>query len=336
MRLYAFVFAATLVIGSAHAGPIDLGSMMGGANIYALNNFTARSSDVEGAVIAGGNVDVSGYAINEHKKAAFKDYAVVAGGDIKLQNGSIKHGKMYAGGKVSLESASAPSRSTENPIDFEAAASYYHGLSTDLAKLDSTGSISKLSTGVKVSGSGLGGVDVFNVSADMFRYSDTWNLSNLVAGQTLIFNVSGADVTFNNGNVGFSPLAPYNVLFNFPDAVTLNVKDIIGSILAPNATVSADWGVVNGQVVVKNWNSTVQVNANHYFNTTELTGFRDPLPPVIVEPDNPIVVDPPVIGEEPAEVPEPGTLALMLAGAGIFVALHRRRKAPAAPLLAAA
>ncbi len=307
MRQAALMVAGLLAASTAQAGIIDLGSMMGGANIYTLGNFSARSSDVEGAVIAGGNVNIGSYSINANKQAAYGTHAVIAKGDITLTGGSINNGKMYAGGKTTLQNAATPQSTSTSPIDFDAASAYYLGLSADLAKAQGTGSVSKLWSGVVVSGTGFGGVDVFNVSADMFRSSSSWTLNQLVAGQTLIFNVSGDSATFNDGGISFEPLRNYNVLFNFPDAKALNVKGIIGSVLAPKAAVTADWGVINGQVVVGSWNSTIQVNANHYFKPVSVGGGND----------------------MEADVPEPGTLALMFAGAGLLLARRRQRK-PAA------
>ena len=71
--------------------------------------------------------------------------------------------------------------------------------------------------------------------------------------------------------------------------------------------VTADWGVINGQVVVGSWNSTIQVNSKHYFQSTELGGFRD------LE----------------ASVPGPGTLALLVAGVGMAVASLWKPRMPA-------
>ncbi|MCD2515497.1 choice-of-anchor A family protein [Massilia sp. G4R7] len=326
MHRSVLAFATILATGTAQAGILDLGSMVGNANIYTIGNFSAPSSDVEGKVVAGGNVNISSYSINAkpNNNVDTGGYALIAGGDVKLKGGSINNGKMYAGGNVDLQWAAQPPRTTENPIDFVASAAYYQTLSGDLSKVAATGSVSKLWSGVVVSGSGQGGVDVFNVSADMFQYSSSWTLDKLVKGQTLIFNVSGTDATFNEGGISFEPLSGYNVLFNFPDALTLNVKGIIGSVLAPNATVDDNWGVINGQVVVDTWNSTIQVNSNHYFTPVNLAGFRDtPTPPIVI-PDDPIVVTP-----DPTDVPEPGTLALTFAGVGMALAARRVRR-PAA------
>jgi len=325
MHRSVLAFASLLAAGTAQAGVIDLGGMMGNANIYTIKNFSAPSSDVEGTLVAGGNVNVGSYSINAAPNKQVKnEYALIAGGDLKLTGGSINNGKTYVGGNVELQWAAEPQRTSVNPIDFVASAAYYQALSGDLAKVQSTGIVSTLWGGSVVTGSGLGGIDVFNVSADMFRTSHSWTLDKLVKGQTLIFNISGANATFNDGGVSFEPLRDYNVLFNFPDAVSLNVKGIIGSVLAPNATVNANWGVINGQVIVDTWNSTIQVNANHYFTPVNLAGFRDtPTLPPVVTPGDPVIVAP-----DPADVPEPGTLALMFAGVGMAVAARRVRRVP--------
>jgi len=318
MHRSVVAFAAIVVTGTAQAGVIDLGSMMGNANIYTIKDFLPTKSDVEGAVVAGGNVSAGAYSINHvRNNAATNGYALIAGGSLTMNGGSIENGKSYVGGSVNLTSVAPLQRTAVNPIDFEAAAAYYKALSGDLAKVKSTGVVTSLWGGSVITGSGRGGVDVFNVSADMFRTSHTWKLEKLVAGQTLIFNISGANATFNEGGVTFEPLSGYNVLFNFPDAVSLNVKGIIGSVLAPNATVSAKEGVINGQVIVDTWNSGIQVNSNHYFTPVNLAGFRDT----------------PAVVPNPSKVPEPGTLALLLAGVGMAAAARRVRR-PAAPVCA--
>lgn len=306
-RLHALLVLPLLTAVSAHAGVIDLGSMIGGANIFTLGDFSAPSSDVEGALISGGNVTLARYSVNELNKDAYGEngYALVARNNLTLTGGSITHGLAYVGGTSALSFTTAPPMAASSPIDFDAAAAYYRNLSSSLATVNGTGTVSKLWSGVIVTGNGNGKADVFNVSADMFRTSNNWTVENLTEGQTLIFNVSGTNVTFNDGGIGFAPLAGYNVLFNLYEATQVNVKGIIGSVLAPDAAVTANWGVINGQVVVGSWNSTIQVNANHYFQTIDLPGYTP---------------------ARSADVPEPGSLPLMLFGAGALALIARRRK----------
>ena len=308
------LLTAALATTGAHAGVLDIGSVMGGANVFTVGNFTANSSDVEGAIVSGGNVSIASYAVNQNGKAAYGGYAVAAGGNLFLQNGAISNGKTYAGGTTTLSNAAQTPGTTISPVDFAVAAQQFKDIASGLSLVASTGTVTRQYSANKVTGSGKGGVDVFNVNADFFNGGDNWMLSGLSAGQTLIFNISGKQGGFNGGNIGFEPLSGYNVLFNFYEAETVNVKGIIGSVLAPYATVENGWGVINGQVVADTWNSSVQVNSNHYFKPVDVAGFE-------------LVKNTP-----PVEVPEPGTLALMLAGAagiaGVVVS-RRRRLRPA-------
>ena len=315
MRVAPLVLAlATLGSGTAHATVLNLMAPVGGANLYAIHDFTAPSSDVEGAVVAGGNVTVSSYSINHNARNAFgKDgYALVAGGNLSLTGGSIENGKAYVGGTSALTWAATPQMATGNPVDFKAAAGYYKGVADALSDLDATGEVTRLWSGVQVTGSGKGGVDIFDVSSDLFANSSSWTLDKLVPGETLVFNVSGSTGTFNNGGISFEPLAGYNVLFNFYEATTIDVRGVIGSVLAPYATQTANWGVINGNVIVDTWSSTVQVNSNHYFNPVDIAGLK--------------LDQGGAAGS--AHVPEPGSIALVLAGlAGVGVVRRKRRNA---------
>jgi len=302
-----FLVAALASMG-AQAGVIDLGSIMGGANVYTTGNFNAYSSDVEGAIVAGGDVTIQGYAVNLKNRPAFASHAIVAGGNISLTSGTIHNAPVYAGKTVSMTSAEPPPRSTVNPIDFNAASRQFADIAAGLSVIDKTGTILRQDSANKVIGSGKGGVDIFNVSADFLSGGNNWVLEGLTKGQTLIFNISGEHGVFNGG---METLWGYNVLFNFFEASTVDVKGVLGSVLAPHATVVHNWGVIKGQVIADSWESSVQVDAENYFKSVDVPGFE------LVDNNPPV--------DTPNEVPEPGTLVLMMAGLLGGIAMRRRR-----------
>lgn len=304
VKLGVFLGMALASVG-AQAGVIDLGSIMGGANVYTVRDFKATSSDVEGSIVAGGNVKIQNYDVNYKSKLAYAGYSIVAGGDISLISGTIRNGPVYAGGNVTMQSAATPQRSTVNPVDFDAASKQFKEIAAGLSLVDATGRVERQYSANKLVGSGKGGVDVFDVSADFLAGGNNWVLGGLTAGQTLIFNISGKHGRFDGG---MDPLKHYNVLFNFYEAETVDVKGILGSVLAPWATVVAGNGVVKGQVIADTWNSSVQVDAENYFKSVNVPGFE------LVKHNPP-----------PNEVPEPGTMALMVAGLIGAIAMRRRR-----------
>ena len=298
------VLMLSLLAGTAaQAAVLDLTTMMGNANAYTLHNFSAPSSDVEGALLSGGSVSIASYSVNYKDKDAFGSYALVARNNLTLNGGSIDNGKIYVGGTTKLTNAAAPPTGAK-PVDFDAAASYYKAVSTNLSQAKATGTVTPLWSGVVLTGKNKGNnpVDVFNVDASVFAHSSSWTLQNLTPGQTLIFNVGGSSATFNNGGISFEPLSGYNVLFNFYDATNVDVRGVIGSVLAPKAAVTTQWGVINGNVIVDSWSSTIQINANHYFKPINVPTYSSPM-----------------------SVPEPENYAMLLAGLALVAFAARRR-----------
>ena len=298
------VLSTVFAAGAAQAGVVDLG--IGGANLYSLSNFSASGSDVEGAVLVAGNLTGSSYSINDKNKDAYvthgnTGYALVVGGNLNYSSGSIKNGNYYVGGTTTTSSVglNTATKTTASPVSFATTSAQLKNTSTSLAKVAATGSSSVAYGGMTLKG-GTGGVQVFDLTSAALGSVNNFKFSNLHTNDTLILNISGTDVTLSGGYDGFKN---YNVLYNFYEAKNLTLSNVglYGSVLAPLASLAGGGGQINGSVVVGNWASNIQVNANHYFNATNVAGYV-------------------------SAVPEPETYAMLLAGLGLVGCMARRRR----------
>ncbi|WP_373990750.1 choice-of-anchor A family protein [Duganella sp. BuS-21] len=290
-------------LGSAQAAVLDLSSLMGGANIFSFGNFSAPSADVEGSLVAAGNVSVNSYTVNLKNKDAYGHYALIAGGNLTYKGGDVLNGDTYVGGKSKLTSATTATavQTGKSPVDFAKTETALTQTSLSLSKLNSTAKAEEKWGGVFITGS-KSAVEIIDLNASSLKKSTYFDLSGMAKGATLIVNVSGNAATFQGGYQAFDG---YNVLFNFADANAIHINTGANvSILAPKAVINGGQGVINGNVVVDSWASQVQINASNYFKPTNVYGYA-------------------------SAVPEAQTWAMLLAGLGVIGFIGRRRQAAA-------
>lgn len=307
--------AALAACSLASAAPVSLGSA-GSYNLLSLSDFNARNSSIAGTVAVAGNMSASGYSIQG--QGAARDTLVV-GGDLSLRNASVQ-GQVSVGGTLNATGTnlkSGQSSTGSTPVDFGRLAQEMQALSVALSQLTATGSTANEWGGLKFTGSN-SAVEVFAIAGDALDAYTWGRLSNLQAGSTVIVNVSGKTASVHGGIP--SEFSRYNVLYNFFEAETLNIygTSLYGSILAPDAQLLGGNGQINGNVVAGSWNSTITLNANHYFSSTEVAGYTLPsaLPVPSARPATP----------DSAEVPEPGAMALMSLALALLVGCTARGK----------
>tara|TARA_B110000467_G_scaffold20786_3_gene18293 strand:- start:372 stop:1367 length:996 start_codon:yes stop_codon:yes gene_type:complete len=269
---------------SAFAGIINLGAAAG-YNAFIHQNFSATSSDVEGRLAAGGNVDISHYSINiKNSQQLYTDTnllpALVVGGDLSFTSGRIA-GDVYVGGNYTPTGSGTISNGSVNniglatvapiaPINFDTEFALLRELSASLGLLDANSVATDKWSSQHLLGAGkndlANDLHVLNLDASDMLFSNYF-LSEIDQNDTVILNISGTDITTSTGNFGGSDDSlknmSDNVIFNFFEAETLNINAALyGSILAPQADIKTGNGVIWGQVIANSWQGNAQINDN--------------------------------------------------------------------------
>jgi choice-of-anchor A domain-containing protein len=300
-HLFVFIPAFSLfsVPYVANAGLINLGTASN-YNAFVHQNFSAPSSDVEGRLAAGGNIDIANYSVNiKGSSQLYTDThlspALVTGGDLNFSSGQIA-GNVFVGGNYTPTATGSITNGIvsvggTSPIDFDVEFTKLNALSSTLASISANSVASDLYSTQHLVGLGSNGLSgdlhVFNLDASDMNFSD-YLLSGVDKGDTVLLNIAGKDITTSWGNFGGSDHSleamSDNILFNFFEAETLNINAaIFGSILAPKADIKAPGGVIWGQVIANSWDGNTQINDNPFVsNLPEPSNSRDVPEPSIL------------------------------------------------------
>jgi choice-of-anchor A domain-containing protein len=285
MKFKFFILIFTIVLFPS-TNNVALGAIihLGAAtdyNAFIRNDFSATSSDVEGRVAAGGNVDISSYSVNiKGSTQLYSDTsrfpALVVGGDLSFNSGQVA-GDVHVGGSFTPTSTGSVSNGSItiggiSPINFDNEFSYLSNLANNLSLLDVNSNASALWSTQYLTGSGKNGQDndlhVFNLDASSLQFSD-YLLSEVDMGDTVLFNIAGKTISTSWGNFGGSDNSLSNmsdsILFNFYEAESLDINAALyGSVLAPKADITAPHGVIWGQVIANSWVGNAQINDNPF------------------------------------------------------------------------
>ena len=297
--------AASLFSAASQAGSISLGQAAN-YNMFVKENFSASSSDTEGAAAIGGNLQVNGGYDFGYVNSSAAATVTVGGNVVKTGEGHLnvydgagntRLGDLVYGGSYSVTGGGVGVASaTKAPaaVDFNSAFTQLNALSDQLAAKTTpfVGINRNTQNGVlvftpaKVTSDN---VYVFNITQDDLNTFHTIRVDNssISKDALVVFNVSNpkgtpaknwtpqekcaagktdclslTQVRYEVGDLNSNSAAIANhVLFNFNGINDLRISSsVYGSILAPKAAISTEWGVIWGQVMAKSWSGNQQVN----------------------------------------------------------------------------
>ncbi len=288
------LLACTLPTANASGSCTGLGAAAP-YNVLVFGDFSAQSSDVEGRLAAGGHVSINHYSLADKLDAATAGTSVVVGGNFSFPSGRIYFGNTVVGGSAAAVGAPVRNGLTPDqriddhsalPLDFASEKLRSQALSAALAELPANGTYASQWGGLTFDGSAAASLQVFDLPDQLVRDAHTFNVRNIPAGETVLFNLRGGNAGLTNMSLESLASVRRRVLFNFPDATALTLAGIgvEGSILAPNAVINNPQGVIKGQLIAQSWNGMMQLNHEPFEGC--LTGASGNATPQIVSVPN--------------------------------------------------
>ena len=269
----AIITGLLLAASPALADPIGLGEA-GNYNVFVFTDFTSMNSDTEGGIAAGGNVSLTNYSVASALDSSFAGSSLVVGGNLYYRNGQVKAGTVTVGGTADVDqtvgtgSGAAISGNASNlSVSFESEKQRLTQLSQNLSQLTPTGSAQLVYSTLQLSGDGSSNLQIFNVDgADLSRASVFSLATSIPANSSIILNITGNNITW--ANQGLQALSSFSdrVIFNFIDATLLSLSGIgvPGTILAPNADVTGNNGNLDGTLIAKSFQGSLEFHNNPY------------------------------------------------------------------------
>ncbi len=235
--------------------------------LFLLRDYSG-GMDVKGKVAAGGNITLASFSVGEDLPDNNVSRLLVAGGNLKLSNGSV-WGEAFYGGSYSTGGGVTYHRGTlarGTPIDFNARFAQLRSLSSQLAALTPTGTVTRSSGGytlLSLSGTNPK-VNVFEVNSSALNGINQLDI-NAPAGSLALINIRGTSATLSNLGITMNGgINEHGILYNLPEATTFNASSIgiWGTLLAPYANVTFNNGNWDGGIYAVSLTGTAEGHLN--------------------------------------------------------------------------
>ena len=291
--------------GQVQAVPLTSTEMLQQFNVVVSGNLNS-TSHVDGRTYVGGDVKGGAYVQHAGRTPASKYAGLTVGGNVSgnvhvnglgavvggnVKNATVNSGESHVGGTASNSSFNG------NVYVAGAASNVNFGQKIHAASYSGINLNGKVLNATTSTMNGMLVFDLTTLDSKIFS-SITSDLSfNLNGASTVIFNTNDSILNLNANFAQPHNLAS-SLIWNFAGASSVSVgRTFGGQVLVPNGTFSNTGGAnVEGGVYAKNLNQGGEIHLQKF------------------------------TGSLPAEVPEPGTLALLMAGAGMIAFTGRRRK----------
>ncbi|MFT2090604.1 choice-of-anchor A family protein [Paraglaciecola sp. 2405UD69-4] len=303
-----------LLSSQVHATNINVGTY----NLI-LKDDLSTSSDIEGRLLVGGNINMSGKSLDVGSHLATDssvDAVVVVGditaNDVKAQTGNIVYGGSAGSTNLITNSATGIVEQKDQAVlqaefdniwnSVEADSAYFASLEAN-ANFDSSGMNQKY-----LEASSATELTVYNVSTDEILSGDVYFSESPSVPVVINVDITGlTELTLNSKAQFTNETDRTMVLWNFFSTdqtvtdISFNGDGWRGSVLAPYANISSSTGALEGGVAALSYSGSVELHNDLYSYT------------------------PPTSTTTPAtEVPAPAGLALM--GLGLLFITRRKLK----------
>lgn len=229
-------------------------------NVIVFGDFVSSNTETNGALWVGGNAIVANYSVGVDLGGVPSSHpSLVIGNNLQYSNGQVFNGSAFVGGTATTSGFNIPNGTlaNTNPVDFAAIKNTATVTSASMAQMSDNFSSFEITPWNTMNLTLQSGLNIVNIDGNALKNVNTFNISGS-ADSTVVFNVSGTayihQVWAGMNENQLSGVTAEQILFNFYDASSVNLgtlSGILGSILAPNATVLTGYGSIRGQLIAQ-------------------------------------------------------------------------------------